>query len=987
MNRRSFESPGSSRRPAPFRVPPLAAAAALAVLVFALLLPRGAVAQQGGTITGRVVETGTQVPLASTQVYLAGTGTGTITAPNGRYILLNVPAGTYTVTVERIGFRTETRQVTVAAGQSVEANFELTEEPLGLDEIVVTGTAGAARRREVGNSISQINLTQIDEPIVNVDALLQGRATGLLVTENGGEVGTGASIRLRGNISATMSNQPLIYVDGIRVRNEGYPKNVPPSGYAGRGPNTAYSPLNDINPVDIERVEVIRGPAATTLYGTEASAGVIQIFTKRGRAGKPSWTAQIDQGFAYEQKFGPTEGFHGDKLVIPPGEDDPSRMFIDYYLRNPAYRHKYTLSVNGGREDIQYFLSSSWARTEGVLPDDRSRQFSLRGNLNFAPLEGLQLNWNTAYSKNDVDQTHGGPSAQGIILNTFRRDRNYFGTTDPKVVSQVLDQEQNTLVERFMTGVTATYAPAGYFTNRFTVGYDVANEQTSSLRPFGFVLEPRGVAHETRWQNTTLTLDYVGTLDWNLTSELKSSFSFGGQSVSTDEGSVAAYGEGFPGPGHPTVSSAAVTLGFEDEIRVINAGFFFQELVGYKDRYFLTAGLRVDGNSAFGEDLGLEPYPKVSFSYVLSEEPFWNDAWGQLKLRAAYGQSGRAPGAFDAVRTWNPVGWGGQPAFRPLNLGNPELGPERTGEVELGFDASFLNGRLDTDLTYYYQKTSDALFNVRQAPSGGFLGSQLRNVGKLQNKGLEVSVTATLLDRTDWGVELGASVSTNRSKVLDLGGAAEFSMGGRGAIVEGYPVPIIRGLCVTNPNEVAAPIIERDCPYGPSIPTAIWLTNASIRLPYGLSLAARGEYQRGAFAYNVNDGEAFTRGIRWPNCFNAYPLIDAKRTNELTAIERARCIPSLANRDFAIYPQDFFKLRELSLTAPLPVQIPSATGTRVTLSARNAVRWKKAKYDFADPETSGGFQVGDTGMLEKVHTTGGSIATPAVFMLSIKMNF
>ncbi len=966
---------------------------ALALLLAFAALP--AEAQERGTITGRVVVAASLAPLGSAQVYLVGTGIGTLTNAEGRFLLLNVPPGSYTIRVERIGYATGNQEVTVQAGASTDVRFELQEVALGLDEIVVTGTAGAARRREVGNSISQLSTAEIIEPVISTDALLQGRAAGIQVTEQGGSVGGGAKITLRGNVSAAMSNQPIVYIDGVRARQEGLPKNIGWGGYSGRGANVVYGPLNDLNPDDIDRIEVIKGAAATTLYGTEAAAGVIQIFTKRGQTGRARWTAQTDQGFSKLHAFGPTEDFRGRPIKVPPDEDeappygvpdDPSYMFIDPYLRT-GYRQKYLLSVSGGLEDLSYFVSGTWSNEEGVLPEDNLAKVTVRGNFSASPLDNLVLDWNTSYSKTDIDQTASGPNAQGIVLNTFRRNRNYLGTTDPAVISKLFEYQNFERIDRVITGITATYAPSQAFTGRFTIGYDLLQQDAGSLRPYGFIMQPLGIAHANEFRNTTLTLDGVATWNADVSSDVRSSLSVGAQSVTTDEHFVRTYGEDFPAPGDATVSSAAKTFGYEDKERVVNAGFFLQELLGYKDRYFLTVGLRMDGNSSFGENLGLEAYPKASFSWVLSDEGFWDPAWGQLKLRTAWGQAGRAPGAFDAVRTWNPVGWGNVPAFNPGNLGNPELGPERTTELELGFDASLLSNRLDINATYYHQKTTDALFEVAQAPSEGFGGSQLRNLGELVNSGFELSVNGTILNRENWGWDLGGTLTTNDSEVLDLGGATEFSIGGNGYIVEGQPVPVIRGRCVTNPDAIADPVIESDCIYGPNIPTLIWGATTSVRLPYNVVLSARGEYQGGHYAYNVNDGETFTRGIRWPNCFNYYPGIDAGDLSDVNALERARCISSNAHRNFAIYPQDFFKLREVTLSAPIPFEFPGTTDTRVILSARNTLRWYKAKYNFADPESTGNFGFNDTGMSGATQTVGGGIPTPAFYTLSIRVSF
>lgn len=946
-------------------------------------------AQQGGTLTGQVTDVRSGAPLSIVQVFLAGTGNGTISGDQGRFILLNVPVGTYTVRFERIGYMADTREVTIQAGASLELNVTLREQALGLDEIVVTGTAGAARRREVGNSIAQINVGQVNEPIISTETLLQGRAAGLNVIQTSGQVGGGAQIRLRGNVSASMSNQPLIYVDGVRMRSEAYPKNRFPIGYQGSSDNTQYSPLNDINPTEIDRVEVIKGPAATTLYGTEAAAGVIQIFTKRGRQGAARWSAQVEQSLSDVQKFGPTQGFDGQSLTIPENEvspyGTPGYMYMEPWL-STGWKQKYSLGVDGGLETVRYYLAGSWLDEEGTLPLDRMEQANIRGNLSFTPSPGLELQWNTAYSRARTQKTPTGGTAEGVTLNAFRRDRNYFNNKDPEIIDQVLGYDLQSFIDHVTTGVTASYAPTSWFNNRIVVGYDLAQQETRSLQPFGFFFLPRGRIHDTQWASRTLTLDYVGSVSLGLTDDLRTSFSWGGQSVTSEQNSTSAYAENFPGPGAPTVSSGSVSLGFETRQRVINAGFFFQNVLDYKDRYFLTLGVRVDGNSAFGSNLGLQTYPKISGSYILSEEGFWNESLGTVKLRAAYGQSGRAPGAFDAVRTWRPSNLGNQVAFLPNNLGNADLGPERTSEIEVGFDSSLLDDRLGMDFTYYHQTTTDALFGVRTPPSQGGWSSQLANVGEIRNTGTELTTRVVLVRRSDVSWELNGTFSTNRSETLDLGGAAPFSMGNRGWVVEGQPVPVMRGLCIANPDEQAAPVIDSNCHYGPNQPTKTFTLGTTASLPFGVTLSTRGEYQGGHYAYSLMDGESITRGIRWPACFNSYATLEAQGIDALSARERALCIAANANRDFAIFPMDFFRMRELTLSSALPFQVPGASRTVLSLSAQNFFTWKKASDSFLDPETSGDFGF-DGAVNTRVHTVGGSIPIPATYTFSLRVEF
>ena len=646
----------------------VALAAALA------LVAHPVAAQDSGTVTGTVTDAATSAALPSVQVYLVGSGLGALTNNSGRYLILNVPAGSYTLRAERLGFTTQEFQINVTAGGSTTQDFAFQAEALGLDEIVVTGTAGASRRREIGNTIAQVDLAEVVEPPQSVDALLQGRVSGMTVMNASGNAGSGARIRLRGNVSIAQSNQPLIYVDGVRLRSDAFDKNVPPTGYPGRSGNDVSSPLNNINPADIERIEIIKGAAATTLYGTEASAGVIQVFTKRGHRGAPQWSASIEQGVANLRPFGVSADRRPSFEAAESAAGGTSDyMFIDPWLRN-AHQQRYSLSVGGGGEDVQYFVSGAFEDDDGVLPNDTQRKVNFRGNFTFSPADNLQLQWNTSFTKDEFANTAAGNNAHGLTLNVFRREANYFGNEIKENLDLLLGQDIETSIDQLVTGGTATWTPLANFTNRFSVGYDLAQQDNRNLRPFGFVRAPDGILSNGRSRFETLTFDYVGTLNFDVTSDIGSALSFGGQSVTSDIRRTTAYGEDFPGPGDPTVTTAGTKLGFEQRERVVNAGFFFQNVLDISDKYFITLGGRVDGNSAFGSDFGLQFYPKASGSWVVSDEAFWGDNGGQLKLRGAWGQSGRAPGAFDAVQTYDGVGWGGVPAFYPRVLGNPEAG-------------------------------------------------------------------------------------------------------------------------------------------------------------------------------------------------------------------------------------------------------------------------------------------------------------------------
>src|SRR5205809_6499792 len=292
-----------------FRWRPRLSGAVAAVVVASLFsLDAVSLAARTGTIEGKVTAVNSGEPIAGAEVAIPGLNLGARAGADGSFKLLNVPVGLRELRILAIGYKVVTLRLTVSADSASTVTVQLAPSLLQLDAVVVTGTAGQARVREIGNSIAQVNLSQVKDPPANMDQLLQARAPGLSVMQTSGMAGEGAQIRLRGAVSVSQSNQPIVYIDGIRVRSEGYRRNRPPfddsNSNAFRGANYQASPLNDINPADVDHIEVIKGSAASTLYGTEAAAGVIQIFTKHGGTGAPRWSFETGQGIAQLRPFG-----------------------------------------------------------------------------------------------------------------------------------------------------------------------------------------------------------------------------------------------------------------------------------------------------------------------------------------------------------------------------------------------------------------------------------------------------------------------------------------------------------------------------------------------------------------------------------------------------------------------------------------------------------------------------------------------------------
>lgn len=926
-----------------------------------------------GTVTGQVVDRRTLRPLVGAQVSLDGMGLGGITDGSGSFIIRNVPAGEVTVRAQILGYATATQTATVTPGGTARVDFSLVDQAIDLDAVVVTVT-GEVRGREVSTSLARITSREIEAAAPrHAQDLLTGRAPGVTVLQNSGQPGAGGTIVLRGNNSISQGNDPIIYLDGVRIHGGATAANMTTSQRS--------SALNDINPADIERVEIVKGAAATTLYGTEASAGVIQIFTKRGMEGAARWTAEVSAGVNNLGHVGPKEDnpaglwlnqCRGENLVDYRGIrfEDPTCPASGSWLRNGVMQ-RYNLSVSGGAADTRYYISANYGDEEGTLAGGGgSASGGFRGNFSVRPTERLELTFTPSYTHRATRWIPEGQGNDAFLVNVTRgAGSSYRGgelcegiTTVCVVNARNLDSDNTSRSDKFVAGFAVAHQTTDWLRNRVTIGWDYNSSQDQMLHPFGHFRVPLGTLNTRDLVRTQLSLEYVGSAEKALGSAWSSTTSWGGQAFADRMRALAARGLDFAGPGRPTLADAARReILSNEEQKVINAGFFLQEALAWRDRLFITAGLRVDGNSAFGSDFGLQPYPKLGLSYVLTDHDAWPlEWWETLKIRGAVGESGKAPGAFDAMRTWAAIAADdGRPGFTPSQIGNAELGPERSREYEGGIEASFFGGRIDVDATYFRQDTRDALVPVVFPPTQGFSSTQLQNVGHLRNSGTEVRLNLRLIStpRVDWRVRVDHS--TVKSLAVDLGGEEVLvDSSARTAIREGYPVPGYFGDLILNPDEFADPVIERNAYIGSPYPTRTIALSSSLGLGSSLMLEALGELQTGGYLLN-NIAYQNARIGAWPGCFEVQQKDlrlragDSSAFDDVTARDRARCalnssaIPHF--RESWIEPSDFFRLRNVSATWQLPAGlVPGARTASLQVAARNVLTI--TDFSGTDPE-------------------------------------
>ena len=988
--------------PAPWRT---ARAAVLAVaLGLATATPVWA---QQGVIAGTVVTRSAQ-PLPNVQVAVTGTQLGTTTDAQGRFRITGATGGTVTVAFRRIGYQPVDQQVQVG---TTDLRVTMPERAIELGEVVVTGTAGVAEKRAIGNSVTTVNAAEVTatQPVKNFQDLLTGRASGVSVVASSGQVGSGARIRVRGASSLSLPNDPLIYVDGIRVDNA-----------QATGPvNQAFgsrsvSRWNDFNPDDIESIEVIKGPAAATLYGTEASNGVIQIITKRGAAGRPTWnfTARVGGNFFHDWEdrlytnWGSVPNAAGgrDTVFVTPSQlnDSLQRNFGRDIFRT-GISQDYQLSVAGGTSALRYYVGGGFEEAEGVEYDNSLRRSNLRANVAVSPGGSWDIQSSMAYTtgRTYVPLESGGGgltwatyfASPGFMYSGSNPGNNQLGfrSGPPEIYDRVFNIFQD--ADRFTGSLTLNHRPASWFDHRVIVGVDRLTEDNQEQAPrndviggtyssFSYVGGDGGGGYVDVWtrNSTNTTFDYVANGTFSFGPAWRSVTSAGGQYYGRRVHNRNLYGEGFPAAGITAVTGAAIQQFGQDELFENNTvGGFIQEQVIWNDRLFLTAAVRTDDNSAFGTNFDAVTYPKFSASWVVSEEPAIGlpELLNTFRLRGAYGASGLQPGAFDAIRTYTPVG--GQ--VTPLSPGNPDLGPERSTELELGFDAGLFDDRFGAEVTWFNGSTKDAILSRSAAPSEGFAGLQFFNAGQVDRSGFEWLLRGQPVQTDNVALDLTLSGSTNKYEIKSLGGDAQLvSVSNVIQHVVGYApgawwdrrvvsadktvnpngtVTLSNVLCDDGKGGTVACASAPRVFLGNSVPTYEGSFTAGLTLFRDIRINAFIDWRGG---YKKLDGNRRVRCNLFALCReNYFPA-------EVDAVDLVEIQGGTGYTYNLIQDASFTRFRELSVTYTLPSRLLGSTGaTRasITLAGRNLGLW--TDYEGLEPEASfnGGTRGGAFGQWEQ----------------------
>ncbi len=967
------------------------------------------------TITGTVVASGSQRPLAGAQVLIEGTEIGNLTDNRGRFLILNAPTANVTLEVIMIGYQSAT--VSATAGDPV--TIELQETAISLDEIVVTGVVGEQAARAVGNSIGQISAADLEElaPAADVQRMLSATVPGVRVSMAGGEIGAGGTTRIRGIASLSLGAQPLVYVDGVRVNGS---ESSAAFGWTAFNGNSQPSRIADFNPDEIENIEIIKGPAAATLYGTEASNGVINIITKRGRTGDASINFTVKQGANFYPDVynlfpdvwyncsGVSQTVDVDpRLKCTAGEVSSFNILEidrDVYGNEwfqTGHSQSYGADITGGTQQITYFVSADWDGDEGVVEYNWKNRMSGRANLTYTPSEKLELNFGLGAIRSTAQSSSAqqalptaiiwacpSPGCEAGDVNSPNRiDGGYRGYIAYLPEAYQDDIEGFQRVHRTTFSLEARHIPYEWFNHRAIVGGDFSGVGNTELyratnrEPPG-QFTPWGRKTAINLNESYFSIDYQANGTYDLSDNFGSTTSAGVQYYQRRSSSTLAHGETFPVDALETVSAGATKQAQEDFLENKTFGVFVQEQLSFGDRLFLTGAVRGDDNSAFGKDFDFVIYPKLQASYVISDEPFFQDVLSginTMKLRAAWGKAGKQPDVFDAIQTYVPtVGPEGASVVTPENIGNPGLEPEVGTELELGFDAGLMDDLVGVEFTVYTQRTDAALVRVPVIPSKGFPGVQFRNIGQINNRGIEAAINGSIYRSDGFSVDLGATFSTFENEITDLGGQPPIvqsaSSLNRQFHVEGFPLGsmfyrrvVSATLDGSSGRNVAtnlmceggettegsnfswgggAPVPCGNAPevyWGQPIPNIEGGVYTNVRIGQNLSVYALVDYV-GGHHMSLGDVSAQHRFF-----LNSRAILE--RTDPILLGYEALGAGGLAQP--GVVAGDFMKLRTVSASYTLPqswAQQMWARRVAVTASVENAwTIWQKAKDSFGHP--------------------------------------
>lgn len=802
-----------------------------------------------------------------------------------------------------------------------------------LDEVVVTGQGVAVSKRRLSSNITKLSSADLEGlPTGRIDQMLQNALPNVQITLTNGQPGTTSMIKSRGLSSAFTNSTPVIYVDGVRVDNLNTGSslfNVMNNAYGNiNGQTAATSAIGDIPMENIDHIEYVPGGAATTLYGSDAANGVIQIFTKNH--GNGSFHASVISQIGWD--VANSQFYHFDRTKE--------------LLHQTGFQQKYGISFSGGTERMGYSFGASMSHNTGTIIHNGNEQkkYDIRFGTSIKMNSKLKYTNSFGFVADEFQRNRNGNQgyytglwfAEGSAAANFTyltengELKNFSADIDKaspyeyammkSFVSQAEDmQDHKEQVKRFQTSQQLLFTPLTNLTFHATLGLDYRYNTDKLVETNQYLIhtqmKPAGTADAGSVSN--YDRNYYG-----ITGELNGQWKFfkddlisniltGGFQYFSSHDHQSFYKGLNVRDGARIMTGAGSIYADEWLSSLHNYGTYLQDNFGLLNRYYLDLGLRMDYNTAFGDQVGWQAYPKIGMSYIVSEEPWMqklvDNKWvNSLKLMANYGVAGSYPPAFEYMRTVETSSYLDKQANTFGKIGNPNLGPEKKRSYEFGFQGDFFHNVLSLGFTYYYAITKDALFNVPTLPSSGQSSSYLANIGRIRNRGIEMYVGLNIINTREWGLSCRTSINTNDNKVLSTGGLVPFAIGGFSSrtiitvVEEGKSVGFLRGTAtiLNADNTVKETLYNQDL--GRTVPTVYGNFSLNVRWRQ-LTFNLTGDYQTGAYIHSFDRQFRFAKGIK----------DDAVPEAALSGTTQAQSWLNFTN--FFVEKADFVKIRNIGI--------------------------------------------------------------------------
>ena len=989
------------------------------LMFFSFLLSTLNIQAQEIKVSGKVTDSKGE-PIPGVEIIIVGTKKGTVTDFDGLYSL-KANKGDQ-LKASAVGMKSQVKTVT-----GPKLDFVLQDDALGLDEVVVTAQSGIVTKKQLGSVINSVKAKDLaPRTVANISEALQGALPGAQIMRNNGSAAPSISIRLRGPSTVLGSSSPLIMIDGMIINND-------ERSTLGSGGTSSADALSDIDMNDIDHIEVVKGPAASAMYGSMASNGIIQIFTKKGKTGKPSITVTSSYNINQIRKFKPYNKAltrWEDPGDITNTNQIPVEKRYDYqsYVFRKGLGMYNGVKINGGTEYTTYNIGGSILSNDGIVRNSNYKRKNLDLKLGQKLTDNLKLNLGVIYSNNTIKELpYGGNAGPTSPTLALLFDDNYISPMDsngnytPMAFGNPYEDvdlvEARNDVNRVITNFSLNFKPIEGLNIDYIFGYDYTGLKGKFYAPYHLTSVPDGKLTHKHNYTGIFSSHIKANYNYKITDNIKASTGAGYQYLynnKEEESSNKPKLSIFPNLQNMDGATDISTNSSNYEYAIW--GTWIQQHFGIYDKLFLTFGGRWDKASTFGDDVQAF-YPKVSGSLVLSDFDFWQENIGKyvnsFKLRGAWGEAGNmsvltSPSYINTKEgaLYIPGSYLGQTTYVPASKdGNKNIRPEVTREREFGFDAGFLNGKIGIEFTIYHQDVKDLVLERNMGPSTGS-ESRVDNVGTLTNDGIEIGLNASPIKKKDFDWNFSINYSRNRNKVSGIEGGKIGLAGSWGFAIAANDQPlgifygrfyatdengnwvldnnglpqIAKGIMIDRDGDGFAESYEQQFdsngqPTGDPLSKVIADSNPDYIVGFNNNI----RYKNLTFGFTLEAVQGFDV-VDWDK-----RLAFQKGGWEFTQWELENNKKGWYSSRYGIWESfiedgSFVKLRNVSLSYDWKKPFKGIKGAKFTISGSNLISWDN--YWGYDPETSSwGNQTGSSA------NEFGNIPIPKVYTFAVQLKF